>query len=56
MGFPSLTLPADVTLEKDVVAGVPGEWHLPKDGDDNLLLWAHGGGFMSLAMMVPRLA
>lgn len=48
VGFPSLTLPAGVTVEPDTVAGVPGEWLLPDENsqEDTLLLWAHGGGFM----------
>ena len=42
---------ADSLLQQDTVAGVPGEWLLPEDGDkDSLLLWAHGGGFMPLCL------
>eukprot|EP00435_Cladocopium_sp_Y103_P022667 s356_g5.t1 len=47
VGFPSLVLPKGIAVEQDTVAGVPGEWLLPENGDqDSLLLWAHGGGFM----------
>lgn len=47
VGFPSLVLPEGVAVEQDTVAGVPGEWLVPENGDqDSLLLWAHGGGFM----------
>ncbi|CAE7781220.1 est [Symbiodinium sp. CCMP2456] len=56
--FPSVTLPSRVTVEQDTVGGVPGEWHIPEDANshvDNLLVWAHGGGFMFCSPGTHRL-
>ncbi|CAE6932529.1 mlhB, partial [Symbiodinium sp. CCMP2592] len=56
--FPAVTLPSRVTVQQDTVGGVPGEWHIPEDANshvDNLLVWAHGGGFMFCSPGTHRL-
>eukprot|EP00931_Biecheleriopsis_adriatica_P102615 TRINITY_DN77560_c0_g1_i1.p1 TRINITY_DN77560_c0_g1~~TRINITY_DN77560_c0_g1_i1.p1 ORF type:complete len:328 (-),score=53.03 TRINITY_DN77560_c0_g1_i1:17-934(-) len=49
VGWPSLSLPAGISVHADTVAGLQGEWLLPTGQDataERLLLWAHGGGFV----------
>ncbi|CAJ1374892.1 unnamed protein product [Effrenium voratum] len=45
VGFPAMLLPSGVDVELDTVGGVQGEWLLPAEASEDLLVWAHGGGF-----------
>ena len=51
-----IKLPADVTLQKISAKGIPAEWVIPQNPlNDKVLLYIHGGGFISGSCLTHRM-